>query len=122
MKLTDEKINFIHSSPKTPKKPMKNSNSSKLMFTKKINLDENDYFIQYGLKKNNKYIGSFLSSNEDTKQSLDSQKRINSDIYERLKNEDENFIKTLLRLKQKMYNQSRAMPYEMFLIFIYHSE
>ena len=102
MKLTDEKINFIHSSPKTPKKPMKNSNSSKLMFTKKINLDENDYFIQYGLKKNNKYIGSFLSSNEDTKQSLDSQKRINSDIYERLKNEDEHFIKTLLRLKQKM--------------------
>ena len=102
MKLTDEKINFIHSSPKTPKKPMKNSNSSKLMFTKKINLDENDYFIQYGLKKNNKYIGSFLSSNEETKQSLDSQKRINSDIYERLKNEDEHFIKTLLRLKQKM--------------------
>ena len=102
MKLTDEKINFIHSSPKTPKKPMKNSNSSKLMFTKKINLDENDYFIQYGLKKNNKFIGSFLSSNEDTKQSLDSQKRINSDIYERLKNEDEHFIKTLLRLKQKM--------------------
>ena len=102
MKLIDEKINFIHSSPKTPKKPMKNSNSSKLMFIKKINLDENDYFIQYGLKKNNKFIGSFLSSNEDTKQSLDSQKRINSDIYERLKNEDEHFIKTLLRLKQKM--------------------
>ena len=102
MKLIDEKINFIHSSPKTPKKPMKNSNSSKLMFTKKINLDENDYFIQYGLKKNNKFIGSFLSSNEETKQSLDSQKRINSDIYERLKNEDEHFIKTLLRLKQKM--------------------
>ena len=102
MKLTDEKINFIHSSPKTPKKPMKNSNSSKLMFIKKINLDENDYFIQYGLKKNNKFIGSFLSSNEETKQSLDSQKRINSDIYERLKNEDEHFIKTLLRLKQKM--------------------
>ena len=102
MKLIDEKINFIHSSPKTPKKPMKNSNSSKLMFIKKINLDENDYFIQYGLKKNNKFIGSFLSSNEETKQSLDSQKRINSDIYERLKNEDEHFIKTLLRLKQKM--------------------
>ena len=102
MKLTDEKINFIHSSPKTPKKPMKNSNSSKLMFTKKINLDENDYFIQYRIKKNNKFIASFLSSNEDTKQTLDSQKRINSDIYERLKNEDEHFIKTLLRLKQKM--------------------
>jgi len=35
---------------------------------------------------------------------LNTQRRLNSDIYERLKNEDENFIKTLLRLKQKMNN------------------
>jgi hypothetical protein len=99
--------NFIEISPKYSNNSVKNYCSlTSVLFPRKINLEKNDYFKDFDLKKNNKYVGSFLSSNEETNQSLNSQKRINSEIYERLKNEEENFIKTLLRLKEKMNNNN----------------
>ena len=111
MKLSEESSNlknFIEITPKN--KPIKNSNSlSSVLFPRTINLEKNDYFKDFGLKKKNNFIGSFLSSNEETNHSLNSQRRINSDIYERLKNEDENFIKTLLRLKEKINNNSSSI-------------
>ncbi len=99
---------FIEITPKN--KPIKNSISlSSVLFPRTINLDKNDYFKDFGLKKNNKFVSSFLSSNEETNHSLNSQRRINSDIYERLKKEDENFIKTLLRLKEKINNNNSSI-------------
>ena len=111
MKLSEESSNlknFIEITPKN--KPIKNSISlSSVLFPRTINLEKKDYFKDFGLKKNNNFVGSFLSSNEETNHSLNSQRRLNSDIYERLKNEDENFIKTLLRLKEKINNNSNTI-------------
>ncbi len=96
--------NFIEITPKSPYKPISKLYSTNIIFSRKINLAKNDYFKDFGLKKNNQIVNSFLSSNEETNPTLNTQRRMNSDIYERLRKEDENFIKTLLRLKQKMNN------------------
>ena len=97
---------FTDISSQSPNKMNQNLTPTNILFARKINLTKNDYFSDFGLKKNNKKIGSFLSSNEETNPSLNSQKRMHSDIYERLKNEDEHFIKTLLKLKEKMNNNN----------------
>ena len=97
---------FTDISSLSPNKMNQNLTPTNILFARKINLTKNDYFSDFGLKKNNKKIGSFLSSNEETNPSLNSQKRMHSDIYERLKNEDEHFIKTLLKLKEKMNNNN----------------
>ena len=116
MKKIEENSNlksFIEISPEYSNNSVKNYCSlSSVLFPRKINLEKNDYFKDLDLKKNNKFVGSFLSSNEETNQSLNSQKRINSEIYERLKNEEENFIKTLLRLKEKMNNNNNNSKIE----------
>ena len=116
MKKIEENSNlksFIEISPEYSNNSVKNYCSlSSVLFPRKINLEKNDYFKDFDLKKNNKFVGSFLSSNEETNQSLNSQKRINSEIYERLKNEEENFIKTLLRLKEKMNNNNNNSKIE----------
>ena len=107
MKLEQESSkfkNFIEKTPKSPYKPISKLYSTNIIFSRKINLAKNDYFKDFGLKKNNQIVNSFLSSNEETNPTLNTQRRMNSDIYERLRKEDENFIKTLLRLKQKMNN------------------
>ena len=96
--------NFIEITPKSPYKPISKLYSTNIIFSRKINLAKNDYFKDFGLKKNNQIVNSFHSSNEETNPTLNTQRRMNSDIYERLRKEDENFIKTLLRLKQKMNN------------------
>jgi hypothetical protein len=97
---------FTDVSSQSANKINKNLTPTSILFARKINLTKNDYFSDFGLKKNNKNIGSFLSSNDETNPSLNSQKRMHSDIYERLKNEDEQFIKTLLKLKEKMNNNN----------------
>ena len=107
MKLEQESSkfkNFIEITPKSPYKPISKLYSTNIIFSRKINLAKNDYFKDFGLKKKNQIVNSFLSSNEETTPSLNTQRRMNSDIYERLRKEDENFIKTLIRLKQKMNN------------------
>ena len=107
MKLEQESSkfkNFIEKTPKSPYKPISKLYSTNIIFSRKINLAKNDYFKDFGLKKKNQIVNSFLSSNEETTPSLNTQRRMNSDIYERLRKEDENFIKTLIRLKQKMNN------------------
>ena len=96
--------NFIEITPKSPYKPISKLHSTNIIFSRKINLSKNDYFKDFGLKKNNQIVNSFHSSNEETNPTLNTQRRMNSDIYERLRKEEENFIKTLLRLKQKMNN------------------
>ena len=103
MKLSDEIFNqkdIIFS-----KRKIINSNSSSYLRVGKINLESTD-FKEINRRKKNRIFSSFLSSNEDTNYNSNTNRGLDSEIYERLRNENVDFIKTLLRLKQKMYNQS----------------
>ena len=103
MKLSDEIFNqkdIIFS-----KRKIINSNSSSYLRVGKINLESTD-FKEINRRKKNRIFSSFLSSNEDTNYNSNTNRGLDSELYERLRNENVDFIKTLLRLKQKMYNQS----------------
>ncbi len=82
-----------------------NSNSSTLLRIGKINIDNADDEINKNNNYKNKDIyNSFHSSNEENDNKK--QRENYSELYERLRNENVDFIKTLLRLKQKMNNNN----------------
>ena len=97
---------LIYFSPQKPIKKIANSNSSSLLRVGKINIDTDDLHDEINRVKNKKVFGSFITSSEESKSYINTINGLDNDIYERLRNEDVDFIKTLLRLKAKMYYQN----------------
>ena len=93
-------------SPQKPIKKIANSNSSSLLRVGKINIDTDDLHDEINKVRNKKVFGSFVTSSEETKSYVNTYNGLDNDIYERLRNENVDFIKTLLRLKAKMYYQN----------------
>lgn len=105
MKLSDRNIphkDIFYSTPISNKK-ITNSNSSKLLNIGKINLNSEE-FSNNNNEKKHKIFNSFYSHEEEL--SSISHRGFDSEIYERLRKENVDFIKTLLRLKKKMYSQN----------------
>ena len=96
----------LYFSPQKPIKKIANSNSSSLLRVGKINIDTDDLHDEINRVKNKKVFGSFITSSEESKSYINTINGLDNDIYERLRNEDVDFIKTLLRLKAKMYYQN----------------
>ncbi len=96
----------LYFSPKKPIKKIANSNSSSLLRVGKINIDTDDLHDEINRVRNKKVFGSFVTSSEETKSYINPFNGLDNDIYERLRNENVDFIKTLLRLKAKMYYQN----------------
>ena len=91
-------------SPEKSGKKISNSNSSSLLQIKQINFVKEE---DNSKNKDKQIFNSFYSLNEEVKNNANTQRDINSELYERLRNESVGFIKTLLRLKQKMNNQNK---------------
>ena len=108
MELSEGNISqkLIYFSPQKPIKKIANSNSSSLLRVGKINIDTDDLHDEINRVRNKKVFGSFVTSSEETKSYINPFNGLDNDIYERLRNENVDFIKTLLRLKAKMYYQN----------------
>jgi hypothetical protein len=96
----------LYFSPQKPIKKIANSNSSSLLRVGKINIDTDDLHDEINRVRNKKVFGSFVTSSEETKSYINPFNGLDNDIYERLRNENVDFIKTLLRFKAKMYYQN----------------
>ena len=107
MELRNENLthrNFIYPNQQSIRR-ISNSNSSTLLRIGKINIDNADDEInKFNNYKNKDIYNSFHSSNEENDNKK--QRENYSELYERLRNENVDFIKTLLRLKQKMNNNN----------------
>ena len=111
MKLSDRNITHKHIfySPQIANKKILNSNSSKLFNIEKIKFNIGNSSNEE--EKNHKRYTSFHSNDEEINSI--SHRGFDNEIYERLSKENVDFIKTLLRLKQKMYYQnSKFSNYE----------
>ena len=111
MKLSDRNITHKHIfySPPISNKKILNSNSSKLFNIEKIKFNIGNSSNEE--EKNHKRYTSFYSN--DAEINSISHRGFDNEIYERLRKENVDFIKTLLRLKQKMYYQnSKFSNYE----------
>ena len=111
MKLSDRNITHKHIfySPQIANKKILNSNSSKLFNIEKIKFNIGNSSNEE--EKNHKRYTSFYSN--DAEINSISHRGFDNEIYERLRKENVDFIKTLLRLKQKMYYQnSKFSNYE----------
>ena len=108
MELSEDNLSqkLIYFSPQKPIKKIANSNSSSLLRVGKIKIDTDDLHDETNRTKNKKVFGSFVTSSEETKSYVNTYNGLDNDIYERLRNENVDFIKTLLRLKAKMYYQN----------------
>ncbi len=95
---------------------MSNSNSSSYLIGKKINLGNED------VKTRNNFNNYFESFHSDEENINYTQRGLNSEIYERLKNENLDFIKTLLRLKQKMNNSNNIINNENKVYYSYEKK
>ena len=108
MELRNENLshrNFVYPN-KTSIKRISNSNSSSLLRIGRINIENEEDEIKNNNINNKEIYNSFHSSNEEKDNKK--QKENYSELYERLRNENVDFIKTLLRLKQKIVEQKKA--------------